>query len=471
MNAEHAAALLDVLPYAAALEKEKREKRKLAPVRIPTFRGAALEAQSETSQEWILAGPAETGKTFAALWRLDSLLRATPRARAAIIRKVHADMAATVMEMWDRIIEIRGDVAKFGGEKVAFYSYPNGAKVWVGGLDRADKVLSGERDWIYVNQAEQLERDDWQILTTRVTGRGAVTETPMLFGDCNPGPPTHWIKHRPSLHVMRSEHKDNPTLYDDAGRITAQGRRTMTILDALTGVRCLRLRDGLWVAAEGVVYGGFSPAVHLIRPFPIPRDGRRIRSVDFGFVNPFSCSWWYIDEDERMFRYRQIYRTQTLVEDHARQIVELTGDEPIEATVADHDAEDRATLERYGIETIAAFKAVSPGIQNVQSRLAVAGDGRPRLFLMEGALVEPDPALLAAHRPTCTEQEFESYVYASGTAATRPDKEEPIKRNDHGLDETRYAAAYVDHLEEGGLPADGESAFTPYDFPRSAARI
>ena len=472
MNIEHAAALLEVLPLAAALEKEKREARQLAPVRIPTFRGAALEAQSTTEREWLLAGPYETGKTFAALWRLDTLLRATPRACASIVRKVRADMTSTVLLAWENITKIRGGVVRYGGEKADSYVYPNGARAYVGGLDRPGKVLSGDRDWIYVNQAEELDLRDHEILTTRVTGRGAVTSTPMLFGDCNPGPPTHWIKHRPSLKVMRSEHKDNPVLYDDAGRLTAQGIRTMAVLDALTGVRRLRGRDGLWVAAEGVVYSNWNPAIHLIKPFPIPAEGRRIRSIDFGYVNPFSCSWWYIDEDERMFRYRQIYMTQTLVEDHAKRIVELTGDEPIEATVADHDSEDRATLERYGVETEPAFKAIGPGIQNIQSRLTVGKDGRARLFIMEGSLVEADPALLAAHRPTCTEQEFESYVYATGNAdLARAAKEEPVKKYDHGLDETRYAAAYVDHLSDEDMSGGDESEFIPYNIPRSAAMV
>jgi phage terminase large subunit len=102
-------------------------------------------------------------------------------------------------------------------------------------MDRPGKVLSGERDGIYVNQAEELTLEDWETLTTRTTGRGAVTDVPMLFGDCNPGPPSHWILNRPSLDVLSSSHEDNPTLYDAAGQITDQGRRSMAILDALSG--------------------------------------------------------------------------------------------------------------------------------------------------------------------------------------------------------------------------------------------
>ena len=267
----------------------------------------------------------------------------------------------------------------------------------------------------------------------------------MLFGDCNPGPPTHWILQRPTLRLLHSRHEDNPTLYDEAGRRTPQGERTMAILDTLTGVRKDRLRDGRWAAVEGVVYEGWSRALHLIDPFPIPAEWRRIRSVDFGYTNPFVCQWWAMDGDGRMYRYREIYHTRRLVEDHAASILELTGSERIEATICDHDAEDRATLERHGVPTVPATKDVSPGIQAVQGRLALAGDGKPRLFLLRDALVDRDEALASAHKPTCTEQEIEVYSWPKG-ADGKPVKEQPVKVDDHGCDDARYAVAYVDGL-------------------------
>jgi hypothetical protein len=184
-----AAALLQALPLAMADMDLEREQEIAHPVLLPSFRGAALELQAVRDAEVVIAGPAETGKTFAGLFKLDSLLRATPKANAAIIRKIRQDMATTVLRTWDRIIDIRGGVTRFGGERAEFYSYKNGARVYVAGLDDPTKVLSSEMDWAYVNQAEQLTLSDWEFLSTRTTGRGAVTKSPMLFGDCNPGPP------------------------------------------------------------------------------------------------------------------------------------------------------------------------------------------------------------------------------------------------------------------------------------------
>ena len=129
-----------------------------------------------------------------------------------------------------------------------------------------------------------------------------------------------------------------------------------------------------------------------------------------------------------------------------------THGERIEATVTDHDAEDRATLERHGIPTRPAVKAVSVGIQAVSNRLKLAGDGKPRLFVCEGALVERDEALAAARKPVCTADEFEVYAWPKD-ASGRALREEPVKLNDHGMDAMRYACMYAD---VGAAPIEEE---------------
>lgn len=256
----------------------------------PEFRGAALEAQTITAHEWMIAGPAETGKTFGALWRLDTLLRTTPKSQYTLLRKVRADMDGTVLNTWRRVIAMRPNPAvPYGGEKPQWYIYPNGARLWVGGLDKPGKALSAERDGIYVNQAEELDQLDWEVLTTRTTGRGAVTETPMLFGDCNPGPADHWIMRRPSIVLLKSVHQDNPSLYArmPAGSfvLTPQGERSIGALSRLTGLQRQRLYLGLWVGAEGQFFEQWDEDVHVIDPFPIPADWPIWGAFDHGFVH------------------------------------------------------------------------------------------------------------------------------------------------------------------------------------------
>jgi phage terminase large subunit len=145
-----------------------------------------------------------------------------------------------------------------------------------------------------------------------------------------------------------------------------------------------------------------------------------------------------------LWLYREIYMTRRLVEDHAKQILKIvrkpdgTWREPRpRAIICDHDAEDRATLERHvGITTTAARKTVSDGVQAVQVRLRTQPDGRPRLFMVRDSLVETDRELADAKKPTCTAEEIVAYVWPQDVKAER--RENPVKEDDHGMDCVRY---------------------------------
>ncbi len=426
------------------MAREAAKRARIAADNKPllSFRGSGLAIQSLDAPEFIISGPSETGKTIAALARLHRLAQTYSRSQWAIVRKVRHDMDGTVLQTWRRII-IGSGVTVFGGERPDHYDYPNGSRVWVGGMDRPGSTLSGERDGVYVNQAEELTLHDWETITTRTTGRAGNASFGQTFGDCNPGPPGHWIKHRPQIKLLESRHQDNPILFDDAGNITEQGQRTMTVLDALTGVRRERLRFGRWVQAEGAVYD-FDEAVHLIDAMPEGwQDWRKVRAIDFGYTNPFVCQWWAIDGDGRMYLYRELYRTRRTVKVHAEQINALGVGEICEATIADHDAEDRATLSENGIGTSAANKPIGVGIQKVQERLKLAGDGKPRLFILRDALIERDEDLDRLRKPTDTRAEFGVYLWPKG-ADGKAVKEIPVDADNHGMDAMRYAVMYLD---------------------------
>lgn len=234
----------------AELERRKR----LQASRSPIFRGAALEAQAMTAREWMLAGPSETGKTFAMLYYVHKTLTRYPNARATLLRKVRATVYGTVLETWRKVITFGGvQPREYGGIRPSLYVYPNGSKLFIGGMDNPGKILSGERDIIAVNQAEELDAKAWETLTTRTTGRGAVIPNPCTIGDCNPADPQHWILQREEsgmMKVLRSLHVDNPTLHD-GNDWTAQGHRTIETLQSLTGARYARLYQGEWVADDG----------------------------------------------------------------------------------------------------------------------------------------------------------------------------------------------------------------------------
>jgi phage terminase large subunit len=322
-----------------------------------------------------------------------------------------------------------------------FY-YENGSVLYTGGMkdDAQREALrsigqDGSLDIVWIEEANAFTRMDLDELLARMRGKAAPWQQIILT--TNPDVPTHWINQdliiggQASVYYSSAhDNPHNPPVY-------------LEILKRLTGVLYQRLALGRWVQAEGVVYDEWDAGLHLIDPFPIPAHWKRYRVIDFGYTNPFVCLWIAEDPDGRLYLYREIYMTQRLVEDHARQILELDKGERIEFTVADHDAEDRATLERHGVPTVPAIKDVSPGIQAVKQRLNKAGDGKPRLYILRGALVEEDSMLRAARKPLCTHDEILAYAWPKGVDG-KPVKEQPVKIDDHGMDGLRYIVYYLD---------------------------
>lgn len=446
-------------------------------------RGAARQLFSTRDAEVLLDGPAGTGKSLAALYRLHAACLAHPGIRCLIVRKTAVSLASTTLVTYEQRVAssamANGVVHWYGGSQrePASYRYKNGSRIVVGGMDKPDKVMSSDYDLVFADEATELTVEDWEKLGTRL--RNGQLAWQQQIAACNPSFPTHWLNARANEGKMRrliSRHADNPRYVRADGTFTADGAAYLAKLDALTGVRKLRLKDGKWAAAEGVIYEGFDEAIHVIPSFKIPETWTRWWSIDFGFTNPTVIQCWAEDPDGRLYLYREIYRTRRLVEDHAAAIltavtapvagVEQRTDEPVRdaiargartwteprprAIICDHDAEDRATLQKHlGMSTAAARKEVSPGIQAVATRWRPAGDGKPRAFLFSDALVERDPELDEAKKPCSTAEELPGYVWAIKPGNAGGLKEEPVKADDHGCDALRYMVAARDL---GGRP-------------------
>lgn len=420
----------------------------------------------DKSHEVIVHGPFETGKTLGCLQKVNAILAKYPKARWVMCRLTYKSLLETAVPTYERKVlkyepgDPRCPVKKYGGEKPQFYEYPNGARLYVAGLDQPQKILSSEWDGIFVPQCEEIPEETWQMLTARATGRAANMPWSQVLGDANPGPETHWIINRERISLHATTHEDNPTIYErDAngeltGRLTERGKRTIETLSSLTGLLYKRGFLGQWVGAEGQVYEA-DPTVHRIDDFQIPATWRRLRVIDFGFTNPFVCQWWALDEDDRLYLYREIYMRKRTVLEHLPLINRLSKGEVYAENIADWDAEDRATLENGiiipstmrvvepGFRTIPADKRISVGIQAVQKRLGVQKDGRARIFFMRNALVEVDEGLKEARLPTCTWEEFGVYSWQEKKDG-RNEKEEPIDEFNHGMDAMRYLVMYLD---------------------------
>lgn len=409
-----------------------------------------------------MSGPAGTGKSRACLEKVHLCAEKYAGMRGLIVRQTRKSLTQTALKTYEQ--HVRPDRASKFDTTAQSYKYPNGSELVVGGLDKPEKIMSSEYDLIYLQEATDSKVDAWEALTTRL--RNGVMPYQQLLADCNPNAPSHWLKQRAdkgATHMFPSLHEDNPLLFDqETGELTIFGASYIATLDALTGVRKDRLRYGRWAAAEGAIYEHFRAGTHVIPSRPVPRDWNRYWTIDFGYTNPFVWQDWARSPDGTLYLVKEIYRTQRLVQDHARDICQAIGavllgegrvvwtdaEPKPRAIICDHDAEDRATLERWlGLRTVAAQKSVSPGIQVVSARLRLQPPhNAPRLYIFDDALEEIDESLLARSKPFCTAQEFDSYVWDRSNG--RKQGEEPVKEDDHGMDALRYQVAHHDFKDK-----------------------
>jgi len=214
-----------------------------------------------------------------------------------------------------------------------------------------------------------------------------------------------------------------------------------------SGVWYDRRIKGLWVAAEGLVYEDWNPEVHIVEPFKIPDEWQRVIGIDWGYTNPFVALWGAVDPDGRLYIYREYYKNQVLIREHAKKLHRMAyqdgwkdekGKHPREYifNVADHDAQDNAELKKYGINTRPAQKDVQIGIQKVAERLKVRKDGKPRLMIFRD----------------CVNLKREMGMYRwTERKEGKPVKEEPLKVDDHGPDALRYMVMELDNERSHGI--------------------
>jgi phage terminase large subunit len=437
------------------------------------FYGANAQAYNSREPEILLAGPAGTGKSVAYLAKCLTLLDKYPGTRGLFCRGTRASLTQSGLVTWER------DVLGFSHPVLVknpikrrvrqSYEFPNQSELVVAGLDDPGKALSTDYDFIYIMEAteEGVDLDVYETLTGRL--RTGAMPWQQVMMDCNPTTPAHWLHKRykaGKLTLYSSTHKDNPRYWDrarrewtPAGLAYVRGR-----LERLTGTRRKRFLEGVWAMAEGLIYDGFSPDVHLLparwRP---PVGWPVVWGLDWGWTSPSVLAFCAVDPDGRMYFYRELYKPGERAAEMARWAADeiQVGREPVPtAIVCDHDEKMAAEFEaalppQCPRLALADKKDELAGIQAMQGRFDLAGDGRPRVFFAPDALAHrPDQGLADAGEPTCGLEEIGAWAWDKTRVTDTPEN-----RRNHFCDPMRYIMRWVD---ANLVPYLGESRYS-YD--------
>lgn len=435
-----------------------------------------------TDKQVLLSGSFGAGKTRVGCEKGFYLNLRFPGNRGLIVRDNFTDLRASTIEQTlieEVIPESHLHNHHKTKHKIKHFTEARGengepimSEIHYHGLDESNdqdlptKIGGQQYGWVFVDEGIEVTKGAWVQLLGRLrySGKekaGKRYEVPLrqIFTATNPASKAHWLyrwffdEGKGTWFKMTARELSDhvPTVPDDYVK---------TMEDNYEGMYFDRYVKGEWVASQGLVYGEYDQDVHHRHYKTLPRaqdwtvqgfheygeyehvritppdDWQVYRSIDFGYRNPFVCQYWaYWPDGQKHVMFREIYRTETLVEDLASEIKTLSSDVSIAKTFADPaQKEDRETLSRHGVETDEAKKDVSAGIQEVKSLLSKDDNNDVDMMFLKGALAhKPDPDIDESNDPISTIEEIVDYQWKDG-------KDEPEDGNDHGMDTLRYYA-------------------------------
>ncbi len=185
-------------------------------------------------------------------------------------------------------------------------------------------------------------------------------------------------------------------------------------------------------ASEGLVYPEFDERIHVIDPFPLPKEWQDTISIDPGLNNPLSAHWYAVDYDDNVYVVAEHYAAGRDIDYHANALKEISekigwhadGKGRICALI-DSAAKQRTLgsmksvvelfYERGILVNPNVEKDLFSGIARVKSYLN-RKNGLPNLYIFSNCV-----QLI---------RELKGYYWGSGDT--------PKKVDDHSLDELRY---------------------------------
>lgn len=182
------------------------------------------------------------------------------------------------------------------------------------------RLQGAEYDVIFIDEATNFS--EYQLKAIAACCRGVNGFPKRIYYTCNPGGQGHGYIKRIFID-KRYEDGEDPEEYSfiqalvqDNAALMESDPEYIKNLEALPP----KLREA-WLYGKWDVFSGqfFEEFVddpdhyedrlwtHVIEPFDIPVGWKVYRSYDFGYSHPFSCGWWAVDYEGRIYRILELY--------------------------------------------------------------------------------------------------------------------------------------------------------------------
>lgn len=300
------------------------------------------QAEFHAATEWdvLYGGAAGGGKTRALLAEgLRACIR-HPGIVVLAIRESYPQLAESFIAELSRVDFAQALGAAYNKTEHNL-TFANGSVIrfrYCDGLEDARIRLGSELQLLLIDEATQQDPAAIDFLSMRL--RSSNPKIPVLGVRMasNPGGIGHgWAKQR---YIDGTNH--GQSVFEDVVDRKQTGHMVRFIparytdnphvpdyeqtLDAIKDPRLrAAYRDGSWDTFAGQVFVEWSRDRHVVRPFEIPDSWIRYAGIDYGRAAPWAVLWGAVDNDRRVWVYRELYATQVGETDQAQRILAAEG--------------------------------------------------------------------------------------------------------------------------------------------------
>lgn len=427
----------------------------------PTVKQQAFH--NSIADEALYGGAAGGGKSYAICW--DAFMRCLhyPSTHAYLFRRTYPELEMTLVRTMQRIVPKELGTYNAGMHEMRFI---NGSVAHFCHLSNEGEGLlkyqGAEIHWLYFDELTHFSKAMYDYLRTRLRAEKRLGIVPCVRSASNPGGPGHaWVKQRfvdsteVGAKVLKMPVKSEVLGKTEVRLIqyipaTVMDNPYITqdyVLELEQKPRALReaLLLGKWDAFDGQAFPEFvddpnhyddGEYTHVVNPFPIPLNWTRYVSFDHGYSRPFSIGVWAVDDEGRVYRYKEYYgcvpgeankglmltpgeigqRMAELLEPEFREGIHISG-------IADPAIWDRSRGMSVEEQIRKVFSGVSfrqgdntrlPGKMQMHERLKFDEDGKPMMYVFNTCsdFIRTIPSLVYdSHKPEDINTEGEDHIY------------------------------------------------------------
>lgn len=429
----------------------------------PTARQKAFHEASRNKIDAILYGGAAGGGKSCA-FVMDALWFAAnyPGMKIGCFRRTYNELEESFLAELAKRNYAREIGAKWNGTNKVL-KFPNGSVInfsYAENLQDASRILGGEYQAFYIDEASLMLPAVIQHIEERLRSGNKLVPVIGLRLATNPGGVGHkYLKDRFVNTTKRGkniykEKVGDSELYRTIAFIPAKASDNPhinegynVILNAIPDPqRRAAMRDGDWDAMVGQFFEQWSFTKHVVQSFKIPKEWPRYAGIDYGYAAPYAVVWLAVDQDSRVWVYREVYATKVNANDQARIILEAerAAEEYEVVRVADpsmwgHRGTPLSIADIYGLEGCGIMPADNDRIN---------GWARVHNFLNDGPACEihreqglDSCPMLHVFEDKCPM--FIETIPALPRSSAKPDDSETRNVDDHLADALRYVCMAV----------------------------